>query len=158
MQTDAFYDAIGSASTVLTMLASLRHLALSQKCHFTNREPQFPSCTASVLAIALVLLWTIRLGVFLVYRIYKMGEDSRMDKIKTNPRHFLVAWTAQAVWVFSITLPATVLASEIAAQGPGDVVRPLLALGKLLWVTGMVIAVPADWQKLQFRLNPENKV
>lgn len=158
MQTDAFYDAIGSATAILTMLASVRHLALSQQCNVTISETQYPSCTASLLAIALVVLWAARLGSFLIYRIYKTGHDSRMDKIKTNPKFFFVAWTAQAVWIFSITLPVTSLAAEIVERGPGDVKRPIMALGKLLWVIGLVISVPADWQKLQFRLNLENKV
>jgi steroid 5-alpha reductase family enzyme len=158
LQSDAFYDAVGSASTILTMLAAFLHLGRSEKCSLQERTSRGHSCIVSVLAMALVTLWTVRLGLFLVYRICRMGHDSRMDKIKTNPTAFFVAWTAQAVWVFSITLPATVLVSEVAENGAGEISRPLLALGMTFWVVGMVIAVPADWQKLQFRLKPENKV
>lgn len=158
LQSDAFYDVVGSATTILSMLAAFLHLGRSEQCSFGGRTSKGHSCIVSVLSMALVLLWTLRLGAFLGYRIYRMGHDSRMDTIKTKPSSFFIAWTAQAVWVFSITLPATVLTAEVAEQGALEITRPLLALGMLLWVMGMIIAVPADWQKLQFRLKPENKV
>jgi steroid 5-alpha reductase family enzyme len=158
LQSDAFYDAVGSATTILTMLASFLHLARSEKCSLQGRTPKGHSCVVSVLSMALVLLWTVRLGLFLIYRIYKMGHDSRMDTIKVSAAKFLIAWTAQGVWVFSVTLPVTVLVSDVTAEGAGEIVKPLLALGMTMYVMGMMIAVPADWQKLQFRLKPENKV
>ena len=139
------------------MLAAFLHLARSDQCSLAGRTPTGHSCIVSVLSMALVVLWTVRLGLFLMYRIYLMGHDSRFDKMRTKPTAFFIAWTGQAVWVFSITLPVTVLVAEVADTGAGEIIRPVLALGMTLWVMGMMIAVPADWQKLQFRLKPENK-
>ena len=158
MQTEAFYDAVGSVSTVLTVLAAFLHLGRSDQCSSSGRTSTSYSCIVAVLAMALVLLWTVRLGLFLVYRIYLMGHDSRFAKMKSQPTTFFIAWTAQAVWVFSITLPVTVLVSEVSESGAGDIFRPLLAFGMIVWVMGMMVTVPTDWQKLQFRLKPENKV
>lgn len=157
MQSDAFYDVVGSVTTVLTVLASLRHLDHSQACHLgAERWPD--SCTVARLAMVLVTMWTLRLGAFLGYRIYRMGHDSRMDKIKTSPAAFFVAWTAQGVWVYCITLPMTVLTAEIAASNRTSARSAVSALGLLVWILGLMIEVVADWQKLHFRLLPENKV
>jgi steroid 5-alpha reductase family enzyme len=143
---------------MLTMLASFLHLARSDKCSTLGRITSGNACVVSVLSIALVLLWTLRLGLFLIYRIYRMGHDSRMDTIKVSASKFFIAWTAQAVWVFVITLPVTALVSDVTAGLAGDVIKPMLVLGMTVYVMGAMIQVPADWQKLQFRLKPENKV
>ena len=39
--------------------------------------------------LVLVLLWALRLGGYLFYRIQKIGHDARFDQIRINPWSFL---------------------------------------------------------------------
>jgi len=52
-----------------------------------------------------VVAWAVRLGGFLVVRVWKTGHDSRFDEAKHQPFKFWVYWTMQvrldgciAVW------------------------------------------------------------
>lgn len=49
--------------------------------------------------MGLVLLWTIRLGGFLVYRVFKNGGDSRFVRIKRDGLRFFTTWWLQGLWV-----------------------------------------------------------
>jgi hypothetical protein len=157
VQSDAFYDVVGSVTTILTILTCFKHLQSNLACQL-KAEAWPDSCYVVYVAMMLVLFWTLRLGAFLGYRIFRMGHDSRFNKIKKSPAAFLVAWTAQGVWVFCITVPVTVLSSEVASGGSAPVNRVLAVVGVSLWLLGTTIEIVADWQKLSFRLDPANKV
>jgi steroid 5-alpha reductase family enzyme len=45
---------------------------------------------------AMVAAWALRLGGFLVARVWKVGHDSRFDEAKHQPLKFWVFWTMQA--------------------------------------------------------------
>lgn len=147
MQTDAFYDATGSVAAFAVLASCWQRIesgsALSSACF---------------VAIVLVLLWEVRLGSFLLYRICKLGHDSRMDKMKRLPSSFFIAWTMQGLWIYIITLPVQALAvSDVSASI--SVLRQITgSAGLLVWGTGFLLESIADWQKLQFRLKPANKV
>lgn len=147
MQTDAFYDVTGSATAISLILYCLKQI-----------HPDSDTYRASIIALALVAVWTTRLGLLLGYRIHKLGHDSRMDKIKKRPSSFLIAWTMQGLWIFIITLPAQVLTASEARAQPSGLREVLSAAGLLLWVTGFTIESIADSQKLHFRLQPVNQV
>lgn len=147
MQTDAFYDATGSATAVAVILSCLNRI-----------EPTSDAAQSSILALVLVGMWTTRLGLLLAYRIHRLGHDSRMDKMKKQPATFVIAWTMQGVWIFIITLPAQVLSVSDARVDVAGLRLLVSAAGLLLWATGFTLESVADWQKLCFRLNPANKV
>lgn len=150
--TERFYDALGT----LGFVAALTYSFVSGQAWINPR---------ACIATALAGVWTIRLGLFLVYRISKDGKDKRFDKIKTNPRRFFVAWTLQAVWVLLTALPVYTVAGRSWAFvedimggyiGPEPLDwsdAPFL----LLWALGFGIEVIADWQKARFRSVPANK-
>ena len=46
-------------------------------------------------ATAFVVAWALRLGGFLVMRVWKTGHDSRFDEVKHQPGRFWVFWTLQ---------------------------------------------------------------
>ena len=58
---------------------------------------------------ALVAVWAVRLGSFLVRRIRRDGKDGRFDALKTHPGRFLVPWSLQGLWV-TLTLAAALVA------------------------------------------------
>lgn len=49
-----------------------------------------------LLVSAMVGLWTLRLGTYLVARIHRTGKDSRFDEVKHQPGMFFVYWSMQA--------------------------------------------------------------
>ena len=57
-----------------------------------------------VLAL-MVILWGIRLGGFLFYRIYKMGKDARFDAFRGRASGFLKFWLLQSLSISIIVLP-----------------------------------------------------
>ena len=95
-----------------------------------------------VLALMLVL-WGIRLGGFLFYRIQKMGKDARFDTFRGSAAGFLKFWILQAVSISIIILP--VLFGLEAAD------LQIHNVAFALWLTGWIIQAAADWQKFSFR-------
>lgn len=84
LQTEKFYDALGSASFITLALGSL----LDGKPHHGLHWRQ-------ILVSIMVLLWTARLGGFLVIRILHDGSDSRFEQAKKSPMMYLFFWTLQ---------------------------------------------------------------
>lgn len=104
-------------------------------------------------AILLVMLvvWALRLGGFLLYRVIKSGKDARFDGMRENFFKFGKFWLAQAVTVWLVMFPAIFAFGEPAVTG----FLPLLGIA--LWAVGLVCESIADWQKLAFARDPKNK-
>ena len=83
-QSERFYDLIGSLTYISTTLFILSVTGLSN-----------PRTT--ILAV-LVMIWAVRLGLFLFKRIKQDGGDGRFDTIKPRFSAFLTAWTLQGFW------------------------------------------------------------
>jgi steroid 5-alpha reductase family enzyme len=138
-QTEIFYDLTGSFTYVTVMTVAVL-LA--------------PETDArSVLLLGLVVIWAVRLGSFLFRRIQRAGSDERFDNIKPSFPRFLLAWTLQGLWV-SFSMAAALAAITSAAKQEFDI---FAIIGLLVWLFGFGIEVIADWQKSQFRAEPENK-
>ena len=79
LKTEKFYDMFGSITFIAIAIASL----------ITSGS----ALTAKQLVLsALVMLWALRLGTFLVVRVFKTGGDKRFDGVKVNPLKFSVYW------------------------------------------------------------------
>ena len=106
----------------------------------------------SLVIVGLIVIWALRLGPFLFFRIRKAGEDRRFRSIKVSFPTFLMTWTLQGAWVY-ITASA-----GLAAITSGQTV-PLemwFYIGLALWVIGFAMEVVADQQKTTFRSDPAN--
>ena len=53
----------------------------------------------SIIIGTLITIWTLRLGIFLFYRVFKVGEDQRFREIKTSPSKFFVWFSVSGLWV-----------------------------------------------------------
>ncbi len=136
-QTERFYDLTGAVSNIAVVVLSL---SLSTE---TARN---------YLLASLIVVWALRLGSFLFWRVSVDNGDSRFAPIKVNFFRFLITWTLQGLWVFIITLCA------ILAMVSGED-RPLgwvAGLGVMCWLLGMLLETIADVQKRQFRAEPAN--
>jgi len=138
-QTEKFFDITGSASYII--VAGLA-LALGPA-----RDAR------SVLLFMLVVIWAMRLGVFLLLRVHRSGKDARFDAIKPSIPRFLMTWTLQGLWI-SLTLAAALAAMTTPVRSPLGT-GSYIGLG--LWMLGIAIEALADAQKSRFRSDSANK-
>ncbi|KAG7597451.1 hypothetical protein ISN44_As06g018130 [Arabidopsis suecica] len=99
-----------------------------------------------IVLTVLVVVWGIRLGLFLLMRILQWGEDRRFDEMRENIGKL-------AVWVWTVSLPVTF----VNASNGGRFFQPADVIGWTMWVAGFLIEATADQQKLSFKKCPENK-
>jgi steroid 5-alpha reductase family enzyme len=62
------------------------------------------------------MLWAFRLSAFLFYRILKTGSDSRFDDKRDKFFSFLGFWVFQMIWVWTVSMPVTILNSPNVLQ------------------------------------------
>ncbi|NHJ02937.1 MAG: DUF1295 domain-containing protein [Candidatus Heimdallarchaeota archaeon] len=138
-KTEKFYDLTGSITYITVIILAV------------ISSPQID--LRSILLMILVLLWAIRLGIYLFKRILKEGEDKRFKKIKQSVSRFLLTWTLQGLWV-SFTIAAA-LAAITAEQRVGFDVFAIIGL--VIWIIGFGFESIADYQKSKFRSDPLNQ-
>lgn len=103
-----------------------------------------------LLAIGMVILWALRLGSFLFYRIHKMGQDERFTAFRGNWLGFLKFWILQSVSIWIIALPVIffTLKSQVTFS----------LTGMLIWAIGWIIEATADYQKFSFKQKHPDKL
>ncbi|KAK7493212.1 hypothetical protein BaRGS_00015549 [Batillaria attramentaria] len=138
LKTEKFYDLAGSGTFFALAYQSLRWGGT----YHTRQKVQ----------TGMVMTWAARLGLYLFSRVLQDGRDRRFNNVRDRPGVFFIYWTLQAVWVFSTLLPTLMLNSK-----KDD--KPLTTrdyIGWGLWGLGFFFEVVADYQKSQFKANPEN--
>lgn len=139
MQTEKFFDLTGSITYISVItIAFIFSKAVDGR---------------TILLLALVVIWAIRLGTFLFGRIKKAGKDDRFDEIKPSFIRFLNVWTIQGLWV-TFTMAAALVAITTSTRKELDI---FAIIGFLVWVFGFAFEVVADTQKSRFSANPDNK-
>lgn len=141
-QTEKFYDISGSLNYILIIIYAYYNSYVKEGFHIGNLILSF-----------LIIIWAVRLGTFLFFRIQKDGEDKRFRSIKPSPSKFFMTWTLQGTWVCLCSLCAVTAISS----NNGIIINPLFYLGLFLFVLGFSIEVIADTQKSKFRKNIKNK-
>ena len=142
-KTEKFYDFTGMVAYL-----SVIGFALYQKNKILG-SIDFDSALLGIL----ISVWTLRLGIFLFYRVFKVGEDDRFKEVKQVPSKFLVWFTVSGLWVSLTSIAALkVLTSQVEHNN-----YYFVYLGLALWIFGFLFEVIADYQKTKFKNNPENK-
>ena len=107
-----------------------------------------------ILASFMVVLWSVRLGTYLFYRILVWGEDKRFDEIRSKFWSFLGFWIYQILWVFILSLPITYfnsLENEFKLED-----NYLSYVGLVLFFIGFEIEIWADAAKFKHKQKGEN--
>uniref|UniRef100_A0A383WPW5 Uncharacterized protein n=1 Tax=Tetradesmus obliquus TaxID=3088 RepID=A0A383WPW5_TETOB len=141
LKTEKFFDMLGTGSFAALAVGSL---LASESMH-----------ARKIAATAFAAAWAVRLGGFLVMRVFKTGHDSRFDEIKQQPFRFWIFWTMQAVWVFTTLLPVLLLNSS-SLGGPAALLWSDV-VGGVVYATGLAVEATADGQKFAFKMDPANK-
>jgi len=115
------------------------------------------------LLLALCAVWSLRLGVYLLWRWRTHGADPRYQAIMrtaNTKRGWSFAFTAgvqvfllQGILQFIVALPVQLGQIGDAGSFPG----PAAMAGLLLAATGIVFESLADWQLVRFKGDPANK-
>jgi steroid 5-alpha reductase family enzyme len=137
-KTEKFYDLTGSICYAFGSV-------------FVYYQTYGATFSLSLFISIAVLIWTIRLGSFLLKRVLDAGEDKRFRTIKTSPTQFFMTFNLSALWVVICSLCAlTAVSNGVVAVGP------IFYLGLFIFIAGFSIEVIADNQKTQFRAIPDN--
>ncbi|KAF8681944.1 hypothetical protein HU200_045397 [Digitaria exilis] len=136
LRFDKVTDFAGSTNFVIIAILTL---VLKGAWHFRQ-----------IVLTVLVTIWGLRLGLFLLMRILQWGEDRRFDKMRDNLGKLAFFWTFQAVWVWSVSLPVTVV--NASDRNPSIEARDII--GWIMWFVGICIEATADQQKLAFKNSP----
>jgi steroid 5-alpha reductase family enzyme len=143
-QTEKFYDLTGSLTyiTVLSFVVFIKQTAVHEILDLR-----------SLLLYFCIMIWTVRLGSFLFWRVLKDGHDKRFKSILPSFSQLFMTWTLSAAWVFIQALSALVALSALSQVEIGNV--GWIGLG--LWIFGFGFQVLADYQKTKFKSNPSNE-
>lgn len=141
-RTEKLYDGTGSLTFILLAIGSL---VLGGS--YAPRQIAVTCC---------VVLWALRLGGLLVYRVVKTGGDSRFEQALKSPALYLVYWLMQAAWIF-VTLSATLWLNGSSPPSSVPVFWGSDVVGALLFAIGFTLEATADAQKLVWKLDPQNK-
>lgn len=106
-----------------------------------------------IIISAMIVIWGIRLGSYLLIRILKIGKDDRFDDKRNDFVKFLGFWILQAFTVWLVMLPS-VLVFSMQGEFP---VGPVSIIGIGMWIFGFTIEMISDTQKYRFKNNPESK-
>lgn len=105
-----------------------------------------------------IMLWGARLSGFLLFRIIKTGKDDRFDDKRDKFFPFLGFWVFQMLWVWTVSLPVTILNSPNVTKFQ----QPRFGTGRdiagvILFAVGFFMESVSDVQKYRFRSKPENR-
>lgn len=107
---------------------------------------------ARVVVAGMVMIWAIRLGGFLLYRIQKTGRDQRFDAWRNSFWLLGRFWVLQAITAWIVMLPIL-----FALSKPTITITLASIIGIFIWAAALTIEAVADIQKFRFSQNPKNK-
>ncbi|MDP7037312.1 MAG: DUF1295 domain-containing protein [Candidatus Marinimicrobia bacterium] len=138
LKTEKYYDITGT----------IAYLVMTGLAVFSSHELHLRSQIVAIL----IAVWALRLGLFLLIRVFQVGEDKRFHEVKTSFSRFLVWFSMSALWVFLTTANAlTLILNNTSLIGDG-----YFFIGLIIWLIGFATEVTADEQKRRFRNNAEN--
>lgn len=143
-KTEKFYDITGTVAYLSILLTT---------AYLINLVNDEGILLRSIVSIIFVMIWAIRLGIFLFKRVIKVGEDKRFEHAKKSFSKFLMFFNISALWVF-LTI-VNVLTMII--NNSDSVTDLFFIIGVSIAIIGFIIEVVADMQKRKFRTNISNK-
>ncbi|MFZ9396544.1 MAG: DUF1295 domain-containing protein [Erythrobacter sp.] len=137
--------------------AGMGVLAVASWLHVPGGAPG----ALATLITAMTAAWGFRLGIYLLRRWLREGEDKRYKLILKKDReagHFALAaltkvWLMQAVLLFLVSSPAQV---GILAAGARDDISWLALAGLAVYLVGIFFEWVGDWQLARFKADPAN--
>lgn len=143
-KTEKFYDISGTLAYLIVIgSATLLTKKLLGEQFFLR----------SYIVSVLVIIWALRLGIFLFIRVLKNGEDRRFREPMKSFSKFLLWWSMSALWVFLTTLNAVTL----IINNYKTTHDYFFFFGISLWILGFILELISDEQKRRFKKDVKNK-
>lgn len=111
-----------------------------------------PITPLKIVLLAMIVLWSLRIGGYLFIRIRNIKKDKRFDGIRENFFKFLGFWTLQGFTVWVVLIPSILFFSVEERN-----FNTLTAIGGILWFAGLLIETISDYQKYTFINDSNNK-
>jgi steroid 5-alpha reductase family enzyme len=127
---------------------SMTFVAMALILLFAGAQYALPQLLIAVF----ITVWGLRLGGYLFLRIIRLKKDDRFDGIRENFLSFAGFWFLQAVTIWIVLLPSTMVLSMESSLSP----CALTWVGTAVWAFGFIIETIADAQKHKFRNDPKN--
>jgi steroid 5-alpha reductase family enzyme len=127
-------DKLTDMSYSLTFIALISYIFISKA-----------DVSGSWILFLMILLWALRLGIFLFVRIHKQKKDDRFDTMRNSFFKFLGFWLLQGITVWIVLIPAILFDGKY------------YLVGIVIWFIGVLIESIADIQKFMFKNKSKNK-
>ena len=137
LQIDKVTDFAGAANFLLLAIITL----------WLGEDFSFPKILGSLM----VAVWSLRLGIYLSYRILIWGEDNRFDEMRSKFWSFLGFWIYQILWVFLTSLPVIYFNS---LDSPTEITI-VAGIGLSMFAIGFTIEAWSDYTKFNHKLHGE---
>jgi len=108
---------------------------------------------AQWVVVGITLLWAVRLGSYLLYRIHVIGRDKRFDEMRKSFWKFGRFWVLQGLTAWIVLLPASILMQSNSVTS----LESIVVFGALISVFGIIFEGISDIQKFNFIQNKANK-
>ncbi|MFX0114347.1 MAG: DUF1295 domain-containing protein [Candidatus Hodarchaeota archaeon] len=111
-----------------------------------------------VIVTALIILWGLRLAIYIFLRNRGKGEDWRYKKWREEwgkwfvPRSYLQVFMLQGILLMIIAAPIIVVNSVSDSE-----LMAIDLLGVFIWLIGFFFEAVGDWQLSQFKKDPNSK-
>ena len=139
-QTEKFFDLTGTISYVSSVLFIF----------FKSNTLESINLGSLVLS-TFIIIWSLRLGIFLFLRIKKAGKDRRFNEIKKSFSWFFMTFSVSGMWVTICSICA------LTGIANGIIFSSTTIIGIIIFTIGFTIEIIADSQKTKFRAMDDNK-
>ena len=140
LKTEKFFDLSGSFTYISIV---------SYVLFFNNNSENI----GNLILASFIIIWAVRLGSFLFFRIKKAGEDKRFRELKISFTRFFLVWNISGMWVSFCSMCAITAISS----GSGIQLNPVFYIGAVTFLVGFILEIVADHQKTAFRKDQKNK-
>lgn len=139
-QTEKFFDLTGTIAYVSSVL------------FIFFKSNTVESINLGSLALStFIIIWSLRLGIFLFLRIKKAGKDRRFNDIKKSFSWFFMTFSVSGMWVTICSICA------LTGIANGIIFSSTTIIGIIIFIIGFTIEIIADSQKTKFRAKNDNK-
>lgn len=108
-----------------------------------------------IITSIMIMLWAARLSGFLLFRILKTGKDDRFDDKRDKFFSFLGFWVFQMLWVWTVSLPVTILNSpNVLRYSQPSFGKATDIIAIIIFVLAFGLEAISDAQKYRFKQGP----
>jgi len=103
-----------------------------------------------LLSSSAVILWSVKLASFLLFRATKLGNDARLDVTLSTVGGAVGFWAVSFIWGLVCSLPHTLGSTMTSVPNVSQSSVPLV-VGSLIYALGLATETVSDLQKWNFK-------